>query len=329
MEQTMLTRRSAITGALALPAAAYAQAATQLRVSTAAPPSDFLSQALEQFKSAVTAAAVGLDVSVHPASTLFKQGTEVPALQRGNLEMSTMTTFEVAQQIPEFGFLNRAYLFRDYDHLRHVFDGPVGAEYRRVVADRMGIVILSTAYLGTRQVGLRTRRNVAGPQDLAGVKMRMPAGPDWLLLGRTLGVSPVPMGMPEVYLALKTGAIDGQENPLSIFSAAKFYEVSEQIVLTAHMLQPVFFSVAKPFHDKLTAPQQAALATASVTSAKANDDGRLADERNITAAMKTRGLAVDSIDLTPFRALADKIYADDNAAKVWDAAMAKRVTDTT
>ncbi len=328
----MFTRRSAIMGGLALPfatRAANAQAATQVRISTAAPPSDFLSQALEQLKTSISAANVGLNVTVHPASTLFKQGTEVPALQRGNLEMSTMTTFEVAQQIPEFGFLNRAYLFRDYDHLRHVFDGPVGADYRRMVADKMGIVILSTAYLGTRQVGLRNKRKVAGPQDLAGVKMRMPAGPDWLLLGRTLGVSPVPMGMPEVYLALKTGAIDGQENPLSIFSAAKFYEVSEQIVLTAHMLQPVFLSIAKPFYDKLTAPQQSALAAASVTSAKANDDGRLADERGIITAMKTRGLAVDSIDLAQFRALADKVYGDDDAAKAWDAAMAKRVTDTT
>jgi TRAP-type C4-dicarboxylate transport system substrate-binding protein len=130
----MLTRRSAIMATLALPAAAHAQAGTQVRISTAAPPSDFLSQALEKFKAAISAASVGLDVSVHPASTLFKQGTEVPALQRGNLEMSTMTTFEVAQQIPEFGFLNRAYLFRDYDHLRHVFDGPVGADYRRAVA---------------------------------------------------------------------------------------------------------------------------------------------------------------------------------------------------
>jgi tripartite ATP-independent transporter DctP family solute receptor len=275
----MLTRRSAMAAALALPLAARAaraDATVQIRISTAAPPSDFLSKALEQLKAEVEGKSVGLSVSVHPASTLFKQGTEVPAMQRGNLEMSTMTTFEVAQQIPELGFLNRAYLFRDYGHLRRVFDGPVGADYRRLVAEKMGIEILAVAYLGTRQVALRSKRKVASPEDLAGVKLRMPAGPDWLLLGRTLGVSPVPMGMPEVYLALKTGGIDGQENPLTIFSAAKLYEVSEQIVLTSHMIQPVFFNVAKPFHDKLSPAQQQALAAASVAAAKANDDGRIA-----------------------------------------------------
>jgi tripartite ATP-independent transporter DctP family solute receptor len=324
----MLTRRLLIAATLAAPAAAHAQSAVSLRISTAAPPSDFLAKACEAVKTQVEAANVGVGVSVHPASSLFKQGTEVPALQRGNLEMSTMTTFEVAQQIPSLGFLNRAYLFRDYNHMRHVFDGPIGADFRRLVAEQMGIVILSTAYLGTRQVALARKRSVAGPQDMAGVKLRMPAGPDWLVLGRVLGVSPVPMGMPEVYLALKTGTIDGQENPLSVFSAAKLYEVSEQIVLTAHMIQPVFFSVPKPFWDKLTPAQQSAVQTACVAASKQNDEARLADEQQITGAMKSRGLAVDSPDLAPFRALADKVYAEDSGAKAWDAGMAKQVIGT-
>ncbi len=326
---THINRRATLAALAGLPFASRAQAAdATVRLSTAAPPSDFLAKACEAFKTQAEATKTGLTVSVHPASTLFKQGTEVPALQRGTLEMSTMTTFEVAQQMPEYGFLNRAYLFRDHAHLRAVFDGPIGAEYRRAVAEKMGIVILSTAYLGTRQVALAKKRAVKGPADLAGVKMRMPAGPDWLVLGRVLGVSPVPMGMPEVYLALKTGTIDGQENPLSIFNAAKLYEVSEQIVLTAHMLQPVFFSIAKPFWDKLTADQQSALTAAALAAAKTNDDGRLADERDIVAAMKTKGIAVDSPDLTPFRALADKLYAEEPGAKAWDAALAKRVGDT-
>jgi tripartite ATP-independent transporter DctP family solute receptor len=324
-----MQRRTVLAGLAGLGAAGLAARARAaeavLRVSTAAPPADFLAKACESFRAQVEGANAGLKVEVHPASTLFRQGTEVPALQRGNLEMSTMTTFEVAQQIPEFGFLNRAYLFREYAHMRKVFDGPIGAAYRKAVAEKMGIEILSTAYLGTRQVALRSKRKVAGPEDLAGVKLRMPGGSDWLLLGRTLGVAPVPMGMPEVYLALKTGTVDGQENPLSIFNAAKLYEVSEQIVLTAHMLQPVFFAIAKPFHDKLMPAQQQALAAAAVAAAKANDDGRLGDERNIVAAMKTRGLAVDTPDLAAFRANADKVYAAADSAKAWDIAMLKQV----
>ena len=298
-----------------------------IRFSTAAPPSDFLAKSLEAFKTEVEAAHAGVTVETHPASTLFKQGTEVPALQRGNLEMSTMTTFEVAQQVPEYGLFNRAYLFRDYEHLRHVFDGPIGTDYKRTVADKMGIEILAVAYLGTRHVDLRQKRSVKAPADLVGVKMRMPAGPEWLLLGKAIGVSPVPLGMPEVYLALKTGSIDGQENPLSILNAAKFYEVTEQVVLTAHMVQPVFFNIAKPFWDKLTPEQQNVIATAARNAAKLNDTGRLADEKAIVDALKGRGLAVDVIDLAPFRAMADKVYAESDATKVWDAGLTHRVLE--
>jgi TRAP-type transport system periplasmic protein len=242
--------------------------------------------------------------------------------------MSTMTTFEVAQQIADYGLFNRAYLFRDYDHLRAVFDGPIGETYRRTVADKMGIEILAVAYLGTRQVNLRQKRGVKAPADLAGIKMRMPAGPEWLLLGKAIGVSPVPLGMPEVYLALKTGSIDGQENPLSILNAAKFYEVTEQVVLTAHMVQPVFFAIAKPFWDKLVPDQKALLERAARSAAKGNDSGRLADEKAIVEALKGRGLAVDGIDLASFRALADKVYGESDVGKAWNAGLLKQVTET-
>jgi len=257
----MRTRREMLAGlcAGALVAAsgrASAQAPLQIRISTAAPPADFLAKALDSLKDEIAKSGLGLAVETYPASALFRQGTEVPALQRGTLEMSTMTTFEVAQQIPELGFFNRGYLFRDHAHLRQVFDGPLGVEYRRAVSAKMGIEILATAYLGTRQVNLRHKRPVKTPADLAGVKMRMPAGPEWLLLGKALGVSPVPLGMPEVYHGLKTGSIDGQENPLSILSAAKLYEVTEQVVLTSHMVQPVFYAMAKLVFDKLTPEQR-------------------------------------------------------------------------
>ena len=303
--------------------AVRAQAPVRLRVSTAAPPGDFLAKSLEAFKAEVEGADIGVKVETYPASSLFKQGAEIQALQRGNLEMSTMTTFEVAQQLPEFGFFNRGYLLRDPAHLGLVFDGPIGAEYRAIVAERMGIEILATAYLGTRHVGLRQKRSVKGPADFAGVKLRMPAGPEWLLLGRVLGVSPVPLGMPEVYLALKTGTIDGQENPLSIVNAAKLYEVSEQIVLTAHMIQPVFINVAKPVWDKLSAAQQQAVQAAARKAAAGNDAGRLADEATIAAALAGRGLAVEAIDAAPFRALADLVYAE--AAKGWNGEWMRRV----
>ena len=302
---------------LSLTAPALAQK-TVLRFSTAAPPADFLSRSMQQFKAELEKSAPEFDVQLHYASSLFRQGTEVPAMQRGNLEMSTMTTFEVAQQVPELGFFNRAYLFRDYDHAYKTLTGPVGKRYADLVAQKMDLLILAPTYLGTRQVALRTAREVKAPADLAGLKLRMPGGPDWLLLAQSIGATPTPMGMPEVYVSLQTGTIDGQENPPTIFSAAKFHEVSKQMVLTSHLVQPIFYAVAKPYFDKLKPDQQKKLREAAVRGAKWNDDNRLNDEKTVIDGLAAKGLTVSRPDLAPFRANADKVYASADAAKAWD-----------
>ena len=114
---------------LAMSPAAWSQA-LQMRISHAAAESDWLHKSMLMFKENIEKALPGqIAVSVHGASSLFRQGTEVPALQRGNLEMSTMTTFEVEQQLPEYGILSSGYLFRDYDHLAKVMRGPIGKDY--------------------------------------------------------------------------------------------------------------------------------------------------------------------------------------------------------
>jgi TRAP-type C4-dicarboxylate transport system substrate-binding protein len=321
----MLTRRAAIAAPfLALPAAA--QTAPQFRISTAAVEGDWLSRALARFKEGLDRAIPGqLNTSVHANASLFRQGTEVPALQRGNLEMSTMTTFEIEQQLPQWGALSAGYGFRDAAQLRAALAGPIGAELTSAVAERMGIVIVDFIYLGTRQLMLRERREVRTPADLSGVKLRMPPGPGWLALARGLGATPLSMGMPEVYLAMKSGAIDGQDNPLSIARANKLEEVSQQVVLTSHLIQPVFFAIAKPFWDRLTPPQQAAIRTEARAAAQFNDDGRLAEEQEIVGTFERAGLAIARPDLAPFRAAVARQYETDGLAARWTPGLLARM----
>lgn len=308
---------------MALGLAAEAQT---IRFSHAGPPPDFLNRGTEHFAQTINEADLGLTVEVYPASSLFRQGTEVPALQRGNLEMSIMTAFEVAAQMPDWGFLNRAYLFRDYPHMMSVMTGEIGDQLATEVAEQMDIEILAIAYLGTRQVNLRTARDVTGPEDMAGLKLRMPATPEWLLLGETLGVEPTPMAMPEIYVALQTGGIDGQENPLTITNAARFYEVTEQIVLTSHLVQPVFYAIAKPFFDGLTEEQQAALREAALAGAEVGNSGRYEDEQSVAGRMVSEhGMRVDEIDLAAFRAHADEVYASAELAQDWNADLMSRI----
>lgn len=328
----MITRRTMIAAAAALAVsapAALAQAPIQFRISTAGAEQDWLARSLYQFKENVEKDLPGqIAISVHPNSSLFRQGTELPAIQRGNLEMSTMTTFEIEQQLPEYGIFSAGYVFRDYDHMRKVMDGPIGKEYIAAVASKMGIQIIDFIYLGTRQVNLRQYRDVKTPADLAGIKLRMPPGAGWTALGRGLGVTPTPMAMPEVYLAMKSGAIDGQENPLALARYNNLHEVSQQFVLTNHLVQPVAFAVAKPVWDKFTPAQQAVLRKHARMAAEFNDKGRLQDEKELVAFFEKAGLKVTKPDLAAFKASVDKQYAEAGLSQKWQAGLAERIANT-
>lgn len=329
----MLTKRSltvlVAAAATCLMLSAPAGAQTQFRISTAAAEGDWLNKALQKFKEGIEKDLPGqFAVSVHANASLFRQGTEVPALQRGNLEMSTMTTFEVEQQMPEYGVLSAGYVFRDHDHLRKVFDGPIGKDYAEAVAKTMGIQIIETIYLGTRQTNLAKARDVKTPADLAGLKLRMPPGPGWVALGKGLGVTPTPMGIPEVYLALKNGAIDGQENPLSITKVNNFHEVTQQVVLTAHLIQPVFFAIAKPVWDKMTPAQQEVFRKHAKEAATFNDTSRLAEEKEMVGFFEKAGLKVTTPDLAAFQASVKKQYEEAGLSQKWAPGLAEKIAST-
>ena len=115
------------------------------------------------------------------------------ALQRGNIEMGNIAPRDVSNQIAEWGVLTSGYLFRGADHLRKFFDSEVGAEFKTMAEDQLGIHILGPTYFANRQVGLRTYKEIRTPADMAGVKLRMPGGDAWQSLGTALGAHPTPM----------------------------------------------------------------------------------------------------------------------------------------
>ncbi len=311
--------------AVALPAAAK----TEIRISTAAPEQSPLTDAFRQIKEKMEAAYPDdISMSVHPASSLFRQGTELSAMQRGNLEMASPVTFEIEAQLPEYGVFSAGYTFRDPAHMLAVFNGPIGAEFADKVADRMDVVILATAYLGTREVGLRAVKNVKTPEDFSGVKLRMPPGAAFQTLARAMGVTPVAMPITEVYLALQTGAIDGQDNPSNLTRDWKFDEVTKEMVLTDHTVQPVFIAIAKPVFEKLTPEQQATLKSVAMEAAATEAARTLADEKAALDAFARQGIVVSKPDLAPFRASAARLYKEEGYDKKWQPGLKDKIDAT-
>src|SRR6266542_3365179 len=232
-----IDRRSALKATAALAAAqmvpAWAQANPTIRFAAVFSDKDIRAGMIQMF-----AKEVGGDFKVEPFynGTLFKQGTELVALQRDNLEMGNIAPQDISKQIPAWSLLTSAYLFRDADHLTRFWSSELGAQYKKQAEDQVKIKILGPTFFGTRQVGLKPKKRINTPADLAGIKLRMPPGDAWQLLGRSLGANPTPMAFAETYTGLQTGAVDGQDNPLPNVQAMKFYEVMSQIVLTSHLI---------------------------------------------------------------------------------------------
>jgi TRAP-type C4-dicarboxylate transport system substrate-binding protein len=157
------------------------------------------------------------------------------------------------------------------------------------------------------------------------VKLRMPGTEAWLFLGKALGANPLPMAFTEVYTALQTGAIDGQDNPLPTDRDSKFYEVTQQIVLTSHLVDMNFLAFSKKVWDKLTPEQQATVQKAADDAADLGRTRQLALETELEQFFKAKGLKVYEPDIEAFRNHVQKAYLDSKFAKTWPKGMLERV----
>ncbi|MFO7882274.1 MAG: sialic acid TRAP transporter substrate-binding protein SiaP [Kosmotogaceae bacterium] len=225
----------------------FAQAEYTLRFNTVAAPTQPQVKAMEKFKEIAEDLSGGkIEVKIFHSGQLGDQQTSLLSVMRGDLEMAgdaAPSWFADLANMPKMGVLNSAYIFRDLDHMYQVMNSPFVKEWFDELAEETGLRVLDTWYLGTRQLNTTAKAGeIRKPEDLRGVKIRMPNNEAFLDMGRALGANPTPMGFGEVYLALRTGTIDGQDNPLPTDLSAKFVEVTKYITLTDHsigMINPV------------------------------------------------------------------------------------------
>jgi tripartite ATP-independent transporter DctP family solute receptor len=325
--RTVLGAAAAGLATLALPS--LAQSKTVLRISTPAVPDAWHAKMWTVFKESLEKSAPGeFDVQINLNASLFKQGTEPAAMARGNLELTSISPADIAKLVPEFSIFTAGYVIRDPAHQQKVFAGPLGAELFKTVTEKMEVTVLSTCYLGTRQVNLRDVRQVKTPADLKGVKLRMPGSKDWLFLGNALGATATPLAFGEVYLGLKTGTIDGQDNPLPSVRAAKFYEVTKQIVLTSHLVDSLFIAISNKSYNALSPAQRQKVSAAAQAAASFNNDNNIKEESQLVEFFKKEGLQVTMPDVDAFRKSVQATYQNSDYAKVWPKGLLDRINAT-
>lgn len=222
---------------------------------------------MEKFTEIVTAKSGGkIKVNLFPGGVLGGDAPNVSALQGGTIEMVSMNSGILASQVKEFAVFDFPFLFANGKEADAVVDGPFGKKMHDKLLDK-GIVGLTYWELGFRNM-TNGKRPINKVEDLAGLKIRVIPNPinlDWV---KALDANPTPMAFPEVYAALESKALDGQENPLSVIAANKFNEVQKHLTITNHVYNPQSVIISKKFWDTLNNDEKKLIGDAAVEAGK-------------------------------------------------------------
>lgn len=312
------------TGSGAVPAAK----SIELVSSTVAVPTDAHAQALVILKETVEKLSGGtIKIINYDSAALFKQEQETSAVRSGQVDFVSSAPAWLTEGSPWLSMFTAGYIFQTYDHMRKFWDSPAGQEVFERVAREQGVRPLGADYLGTRQINLVEDKQIRTPADLRGVNLRMPNSETFIFLGRALGANPTPISFSELYMALQTKTVDGQDNPLPTNKNAKFYEVTKSITLTNHVVDFNWICINEKKWQSLTPQQQGWVMEGVKAGIKHCDETNLKAEAELVQFFKDAGLKVYNADIKTFSSQVLDQYLKSDMAKTWDMDLFKKVQD--
>ena len=277
-----------------------------IKFATQNPKGHPLVMGMEKFAEIVTAKSGGkIKVNMFPGGVLGGDAPNVSALQGGTLEMVSMNSGILASQVKEFAIYDFPFQFSSSKEADFVVDGPFGKMMHAKLQDK-GMIGLTYWELGFRQM-TNSKRPINKVDDLAGLKIRVIPNPinlDWV---KALDANPTPMAFPEVYAALESKALDGQENPFSVIQANKFSEVQKHLTITNHQYNPQSVLISKKFWDTLSADEKKIIADAAVEAGKFQRQTARDAAGSSLEALKKAGMQVTELSAPEMSKLRDKM----------------------
>ena len=242
-----------------------------------------------------------------PSSALGGERELIEGLQLGTVEAAIVSTGALSNFVSDVGIVDIPFLFRDTQHARAVLDGKFGQDLLAKFQQR-GLVALAWGEQGFRHL-TNNKVSVQNVADLKGLKIRVTENPVHITAFRTLGAAPTPMSWPEVISALQQGTIDGQENPISVLTSSKLWEVQKHLTLTSHVYAPVVLVLSPSFWGSLTDAQKAAFTEGAKAGAQASrafvDD---VEAKGVEMAKSNGMQVVENVDAAAFRAALEPAY---------------------
>lgn len=249
-----------------------------------------------------------IQVQVFPNESLGKEIDLINGMQLGTVDM-TITGESLQNWAPKAALLGIPYAIKDIEEMDAVATGEVGDAIKEQIIEK--VQIRPIAYFARSARNLTSNRPIRHPDDLDGLKMRVPNVPLFIDVWNALGANPGPMAFSEVFTALQNGTIESQENPLALIRSASFYEVQSHVNLTRHVHSWIYLTIAESTWNKLSADDQSAVMTAA-SRAQAYErelfEKSLAEDR---AFLEDKGMTFVEVDSAAFQAAAkDAVLAN-------------------
>jgi tripartite ATP-independent transporter DctP family solute receptor len=261
---------------------------------------------LEKFAEAVSRKSDGkIKVRIFGDGSLGGDAAVISSLQGGTIEMTLVATGLLTGHFKEFGIFDLPFLFNDYKEADAVLDGAIGKKLLDRLPEK-GLVGVTFWDHGFRNL-TNSRRPVAKAQDIQGLKIRVLQLPIHIDMFNSLGANAVPMPFPELYTALETRAVDGQENTFSSIETSKLEEVQKYVSTTNHVYQPLILLFSKKIWDRLSADERKILVDAA---AEVQPEARkVSREANAKAleSLKTKGMIVTEVSAEAIAQLREKL----------------------
>lgn len=295
-----LTLRLIAACALAAAVAAPAAAQTKLKwahvYETSEPFHKYSVWAAEEIKKRTNGK---YDIQVFPASSLGKESDINQGLQLGTVDIILTGASFAGNSYKPLAITYFPFIFRDAEHQLKYARSDVFRELAKGYDDKTGNHITALNYYGARHV--TSNKAISKPEDMKGLKIRVPDAPAYLAFPKSLGANPTPIAFAEVYLALQNGTVEAQENPLPTIEAKKFFEVQKNISLTGHIVDSLLTVVSGPLWGKLSADEKKVFSDVMQEAAERTGREIIASEARLVEEFKKKGNNVITVDKNAFR----------------------------
>ncbi|WP_102335527.1 sialic acid TRAP transporter substrate-binding protein SiaP [Salimicrobium jeotgali] len=250
-----------------------------------------------------------LSVKLYPDSQLGDDRAMLEQVREDSLDITLAETGRFGIWVPRAELMGLPYIVDDFDHLKKaVYETEYGKGIHEELKSEHNWKVAGTAYNGTRQT--TSSSAIESLEDMEGMKLRVPEADTLLDYAEYTGAAPTPMAFTEVYMALQTGSVDGQENPLSTIDAQKFYEVQDYLAMTNHVVNDANYVVSQNTWESLSEENQKILQEGIDKAVEEHTKLFKEEEKNLISKFEEEGMTVTEPDLKPFREAVSEVYPE-------------------